>query len=612
MYCQVCRAHNHDDSEFCRLCQNKLLVLSGAMPEEEDAFEGSSDEGFSFDEHLLERISILEEVLKRTGETVRNILAALHKQEENILINHAGLATVRDLLEQKSVVGAEEWSDLWESKMDYQLKALEKRERYNHCKDRILSLYSGSKRDSLVRLLEEAEYAFFAFDLDKAMRALEAAFKLQPDNYELALFLGESCFHEGRVDEALHYFSTVLEVKPDHYEGLVYSGVIYHQRGESTLAEEALRRAVVLYPDAFLPHFSLGATYAQRGNLKLAVAFLEKAAQLDRIPQALYLLGSCYYEMGRLKPAIHYLGDAVKLDPAFEEAYHLLGLCYLDRHWNRKALEAFRQAQQLNPKKMRYEDLVAYLSGHEATALPGIGAEASTLMARAEELLGVGETKEALSCCRRAMMTEPDNPALLMSYALICLRLNRGNEIKKVTRKIIKLNPGEMLKATAYAALIETLRGEGNFREGNRIGEALLSEGGSDYSRAIAYYEMAYNLAEMEEDLDEALDFARRSLECSPEELKQFPLAALGWVHYKRAEFDEAIDFLSRSTELDATATTMTHLGMALLASGEKERARIALDRARHLGERGGALEERLMELMRDSTRLYERVRRKA
>ena len=81
---------------------------------------------------------------------------------------------------------------------------------------------------------------------------------------------------------------------------------------------------------------------------------------------------------------------------------------------------------------------------------------------------------------------------------------------------------------------------------------------------------MAYNLAEMEEDLDQALDYARRSLELAPDELKQFPLAALGWVHYKRREFDKAVDFLARSTELERSPTTLTHLGMALLASGER------------------------------------------
>jgi tetratricopeptide (TPR) repeat protein len=175
---------------------------------------------------------------------------------------------------------------------------------------------------------------------------------------------------------------------------------------------------------------------------------------------------------------------------------------------------------------------------------------------------------------------------------------------------VLDLNPGEMLKATAYAALIEALRSQGKFREGNRVGELLLSEGQSNFAKTIAYYEMACNLAEMEEDLDSALDYAKRSVELSPDELKQFPLAALGWVHYKRKEFEKAVDFLSKSSELGSSSTTLTHLGMALLASGEEDRARSVLAHARRMGERGEVLEEKMMEFMKDSTRLLERVRR--
>ncbi|HSN87779.1 MAG TPA: hypothetical protein VL025_13540, partial [Thermoanaerobaculia bacterium] len=131
-----------------------------------------------------------------------------------------------------------------------------------------------------------------------------------------------------------------------------------------------------------------------------------------------------------------------------------------------------------------------------------------------------------------------------------------------------------------------------------------------NFTKSIAYYEMAYNLAEMEEDLDEALDFARRSVELSPDEIKQFPLAALGWVHYKRKEFDKAVDFLARSSELGPSSTTLTHLGMALLASGEEDRARSVLAHARTMGDKGEALQEKMMECMKDSTRLIERARR--
>jgi tetratricopeptide (TPR) repeat protein len=197
-----------------------------------------------------------------------------------------------------------------------------------------------------------------------------------------------------------------------------------------------------------------------------------------------------------------------------------------------------------------------------------------------------------------------------MSYALLCLNMNRSQEIEAVTRKVLDLNPGETLKATAYAALIEAMRSQGKFREGNRIGERLLDEGSSNFTKSIAYYEMAYNLAEMEEDLDEALDYARRSVELAPDEIKQFPLAALGWVHYKRKEFEKAVDFLSRSSELGDSPTTLTHLGMALLASGEEDQARSVLAHARALGDRGEALQEKMMECMKDSARLIERSRR--
>jgi len=609
VFCQVCGLGNRDDAEFCSRCQNKLLVLSGAAAEEEEAFEEGTD-SFSFDEHLLERISILEEVLKRTGETVRNILGAVHKQEENILINHAGLATVRDLLEQKGIAHAEEWSDLWESKMDYQLLALEKRERFSENKNRMAALYDGDKREIFLRLLDEAEYGFYAFNLEKAMEALASAFKLHHENYELGHFLGESYFHEGQTDQALHFFSRVLAVKPEHYEGLVYSGVIHHQRGENRRAEDLLKRAVALYPEAFLPQFSLGATYAGQGNLARAVVYLEKAVLLDAVPQAHYLLGSCHYEMGRLKQAILDLNEALKLDPGFEECYHLLGLCYLDRRWTRKALDAFKQAQNLNPKKMRYQDLVRYLSGHAVVALPEVGQEVTDLAQRAEEAATRGEGKEALALYRQALAQDPDSPTLLMSYSVACLHLGRSQEIRTVTEKILDLNPGEMLRATAYATLIEALRGEGKFMEGNRIGQRLLDEGSSDFSKAIAYYEMAYTLAEMEEDLDEALHLARRSLECSPEELKHFSFAALGWVHYKRQEFPDAVDFLGKATEAAPSATTMTHLGMALIAAGEDERAKDVLDHARHLDDRGGQLEETMMEFMKDSARILKGVRR--
>lgn len=580
----------------------------------------------------------MEEAVKRTAEMMRQVLDALRRQERNILINQTGLASLQELLEQKRVLAREEWSGLWHDRMDEELQALERRDRFVAVRDRIAALHQGDRRGVFLQYLEDAEYAFYALETPRALDALEAAHRLDRDNQELTWFLGETYFNEGAADRALPLFSRVLEADSEHFEGLVYSGVIHHERGEPARAQRFLERAVARYPDAFLPHFTLGGIHADRGEPARALDHLERAVAIDPVPQALYLLGGALYETGRPTAAIRRLREAVRRDPAFEEAHHLLGLAYLQRRWHRKALEAFRQAERLNPRKMRYQDLVRYLSGKGAPPPPEVPGEAGEWLARGEDKLRGRDLRGALRCFRRALALEGDNPTLLMSYALLCLELGRTQEIETASRRVLELEPGEMLQATASAALMEALRSQGRFAEGNRIGLALLEAAGSAFARTIAYYELACNWAEMGEEggsaappdgpdpsapadplappvplaplepLDRALDYARRALDHAPEELVQFPLAALGWIHYQRRDFDRAVELLSRASELGPSTTTLTHLGMALLAAGEDERARDVLAHARTLAGRGQALGAKMIELMRDSARVLRPV----
>jgi len=608
MLCQTCSAFNDDDREFCYRCQNKLLVLSGVNSFEEDEIEDyEEEEDLSLDEHLLERVSALEEIVKRSAESLRSVADAVQKHERAIFINQTGLLSIKELLEKKSLVSADELVELWESKMGEQMLALEKKQRFNERRDRMVSLFrKPDKRERFHQHVMDAASAFDAFDPDRGMKALEEAFKLDRDNYELSFFLGEMFFNDGNVDRAKHYLERTLEVQPDHFDAAVFYGVLLHERQDLKGAERWLRRAIQISQDSFLPYFSLGAIYARKGKLLRAQKFLEKAIKIEPIPQAYFLLGTIFYDKGQLERAIRSFQSALKLDPEYEEAIYHLGLCYLDRNWNRKAIQCFQEALELNPNKMEYQQAVKIyegISGHMPLDGP-----AAAEFGEAEQLVTAGNYHEALDHYRRASQEEPDNVNILMPYALLCSHLDMNSEAIAVARRILKQRPTEVVAAAAYTTLVEALRAEGKFKEANRALEEMLGEYTSNYAKSIAYYEKAYNLAEMEENLDEALESAQLALRYSPKELKQFPLAALGWVYFKRHDFENAVDFLSKSADIGPTATNLMHLGMALLESGHKERARQVFRRAKSFKTKGAGLEEKILEQVRSTTKLIDRL----
>ena len=120
MFCQVCGTRNPDDEELCFRCQSKLLVLSGVGVVEEGR---ESQDEIPFDEHLLERISTLEEVVKRTGDALKSLFESLGNLEKNLFVAHTGVIALQETLERRGIVRTEEVRDLWETKLDERMQA---------------------------------------------------------------------------------------------------------------------------------------------------------------------------------------------------------------------------------------------------------------------------------------------------------------------------------------------------------------------------------------------------------------------------------------------------------------------------------------------------------
>lgn len=603
MYCQVCGLKNPDEEEFCSRCHSKLLVLSGVGIVEES---GEAPEEIPFDEHLLERISTLEDVVKRTGDAVKSLFESLGNIEKNLFVAHTGILALQETLERRGAIRSQEVLDLWETKMDERMQAVEKKDRFLERRDRIVARFSGEDRDEFLQRLRAAEFAILALDADRGVRLLEDLSRLDKGNVELSFYLAETCFSAGDLERAAGYFKKILAVEPNHFESLVYSGIAASEKGETETAEVLLKRALEKKADAFLPHFALGALYANASRWDDAEQELRRALETAPVPAAHVLLGTVLREKGDVSRAIREFEEARRLQPDSEEAAFQLGLCYLEKNRARRALECFQEALEKNPRRLEYQEAVRLLERRRRYALPRVDGPGAAAYHEAEENVSRGLLRRAHELYRTALAEEPQNSTIRISFALLSATLGLWKEAIAACRQVLAGDPEDVVAAAACSTLAEALRAEGKPKEAVRFVRDFLEKHPSKTSRAIAYYELATTLAEGEDDLDSALDYAGRALSEAPDELKPYPLATLGWVHYKRREFDRAIDCLRRSSERAAQPTTFHHLGMAYLAAGKPEEAKAAFSKAKTVA-RGGALEDRMLHQVRSNIRLVEK-----
>ena len=593
MLCQACGAPNPDDQEYCVRCHQKLLVLSGA------AARGARSSRASREAELLASTSTCSSASRssrrRSSAPPRpcaSCSARSTSRRRTCSSARPASRTLRELLERKSLIGREEWSDLWESQ-DGLPAAARSRSASASWRSRTASPRSTTATSAKVFLqhLEDAEYALFAFDVERAVDALEAAFKLDRDNYELALLPRRDPLQRGRApSEALGYFQRVLEVKPDHFEGLVYSGVIRHERGDYDArrgAAEARGRALPgRLPAALQPGRGLRRARRPGARRRLPRA---RGARSTAVPQALYLLGSCCYEMGQARGhAVRCLREAVRHDPAFEEAHYLLGLAYLDRHWNQKALDSFREAQRLNPQAdCATRTWCATSPGTRARRCPGRRrGRRRSLAPRRGATRRAASLKQAhrrLPAGARARAREPD-AADVLRHALPAPRPQPGDRgagaqgARPESRRDAARHRLRGADRGAAQPRASSARATASASELLERGHVRTSPAPSPTTRWPTTWPRWRRTSTRRSTTRAVRSSWRRTSSSS----SRSPRSA-GCTTSARSS-TQAVEFLAKSSELGAVADTLTHLGMALLAAGEEERARSVFARAREPG----------------------------
>src|SRR2546426_5630452 len=112
-FCQKCCAANPLGQEFCMRCGTRLMIVVQPLSVRVDSMETTPHE-----EHLLERLTILENTLARLAERLEQGLKLLLRQSETTYVNHALVKSLIEILNECGVVDRARLESKWRAECD--------------------------------------------------------------------------------------------------------------------------------------------------------------------------------------------------------------------------------------------------------------------------------------------------------------------------------------------------------------------------------------------------------------------------------------------------------------------------------------------------------------
>jgi hypothetical protein len=125
-FCQKCRAANPLGQEFCQRCGTRLMLVVQPPSMRVDIPATTPHE-----EHLLERMTMLENTLARLAERLEQSLKLLLRQSETTYSNHALVKSLIEILNECGVVDNGQLESKWRAECQKLNEPAEKQDQKN-------------------------------------------------------------------------------------------------------------------------------------------------------------------------------------------------------------------------------------------------------------------------------------------------------------------------------------------------------------------------------------------------------------------------------------------------------------------------------------------------
>jgi tetratricopeptide (TPR) repeat protein len=388
-------------------------------------------------------------------------------------------------------------------------------------------------------------------------RALRVAPDLAPIHYAMATAnieraggLKQKPQLDSTISAAKVELEKAVDITKNYPDAVFQLAEVNIRLGNSRSAIKDMERFVNENPGSIRGYELLAAALSAAGRSDEAVETFQRLVKAapDR-PQSYYELGTALLGQGKKSEAAQQFETAVKLAPAYAEPMSQLVLMDLTSERSTSAINRVNEQLRLVPRSAPLHDLLGLVQAArnkpdsaEAAYREAVTLDPNLVDARvrlAELYEASGRPELALPHAESASRLEPANPRALMAAAVAYQQLNdvaRARAAYEATLAISPQYPG-------------------------------------------AANNLAYLLSEQPGQEENAFKLASSAQRIAPDD--PHVLDTLGWILYKRGDYQRALTVLKQSAaKLPESPGVQYHLGMAAQKMGDTTMARTALTKA--------------------------------
>ncbi len=442
----------------------------------------------------------------------------------------------------------------------------------------------GKDPEDLEALIFVGNIRMYLKQKDKAKNIYEKVLSLEPKKKNIYLFLGSIYFEAGEYEKALQVYGKMVKNFPESYTGYFFLGKTHAKINNYEDAEKEFRKTLDIEPMLLEPRFELLKIYKERDHETATEANIEKIIQLymeilKHYPddtRANMELGIFYYKKGykekaetifntladrslndrdiagkiifhfidhkKFDEAIIVLKGILKKIPESSDINYLAGAAYDGSKNYTMALNHFKRVKE---DSKFFESATIYIS---------------------YIYKNLDKPNKAVEHLKNAIERVPENPEFFFHLGYCYEELDDYVNAEEILKQGIEKSP-ENSKLLFRLGVVYDKWGKKN-----ESIEQMKKVVGIDPQDAHALNYLGYTYLELDLNLEEAERLIRKANELEPKD--GYITDSLGWLFYKKSQFQEALATLEKAISLvPDDPIILEHLGDVYMKMNNQEKA---------------------------------------